>query len=378
MRIPLSAPDIRETDIAAVVEVLRQPRLSLGARQEEFESAVADYVGVSRAVAVNSGTSGLHIVLHALGIGPGDEVILPSFSFIAPANAVRYRGATPVFVEIDPETLTLDPECVEKAITPRTRAIVAIHTFGYPAEMTALQAIARASGIFLVEDACEALGAEYEGRKAGSFGDAAVFAFYPNKQITTGEGGMVVTDSASLAARLRSLRNQGRVDAADWFQHAELGYSYRLSEFQCALGVEQMKRMDFAMRRREAIARAYRDRLAGNADWKLLPPDGAGRRTSWFTFPVRLSERFDRRDRDRIAVKMAEAGIECGRYFAPIHQQPAYRNALGARADLLLTERHAERCLALPLFLRITDDEIAQVCERLSAMAMALRSCAAS
>ena len=209
-RIPLSAPDISEADIEAVVGVLRTTSLSMGPKLEEFEQAVAGYVGASHAVAVNSGTSGLHLCIRALGIGEGDEVIVPSFTFIAAANVIRYERASPAFVDIDPETLNLDPNHIEAAITPRTRAILAVHTFGCPAELSAILEIARRHHLFVIEDACEAIGAEYDGRKVGIQGDAGVFAFYPNKQITTGEGGVIVTENPEIAGLARKLRNQGR------------------------------------------------------------------------------------------------------------------------------------------------------------------------
>jgi perosamine synthetase len=366
IRIPLSRPDIREADIAAVADALRQPRLSIGPRQEEFERILADYIGVSSAIAVNSGTTGLHIALCAFGIRTGDEVIVPSFSFIAPANAIAYVQATPVFAEIDPRTLTLSPEDVERCITPRTRAIVVVHTFGYPADISALLSIVRRHNLLLIEDACEALGTVCDGRKAGSVGHAGVFAFYPNKQITTGEGGMVVTNNSGAANRMKALRNQGRNETNDWLQHEEIGYSYRLSELNCALGAEQMKRIDSVLAVRQTIACAYRERLDGESDLQLLPPDRAGFETSWFTFPVRLADRFTREDRDRIVGEMARGGIACGRYFGPIHLQPAYRGTHASQRNRLrVTEHVAERCIALPLFNQITETEIDEVCRRL-------------
>lgn len=366
IRIPLSRPDIREADIAAVADVLRQSRLSIGPHQEEFERILGDYIGVSSAIAVNSGTTGLHIALCAFGIRTGDEVIVPSFSFIAPANAIAYVQATPVLAEIDPRTLTLSPEGVERCITLRTRAIIVVHTFGHPADMPALLSIARRHNLLLIEDACEALGTICDGRKAGSIGDASVFAFYPNKQITTGEGGMVVTNNSEIAERMKALRNQGRNETNDWLQHEEIGYSYRLSELNCALGAEQMKRIGSVLAVRKTIARAYRERLGGESDFQLLPPDRAGFQTSWFTFPVRLADRFARGDRDRIVDEMARAGIACGRYFGPIHLQPAYRGAHASQRDRLrITEHVAERCIALPFFNQITEAEIDEVCGRL-------------
>jgi len=241
MRIPLSAPDITEPEIEAVAAVLRTPNLSLGPKLEEFESALKSLTGSPHAIAVSSGTAGLHLAMCALNIGQRangepDEVIVPSFTFIAAANAIRYVGAAPVFVDIDPTTLNLSPEAVARAITPRTRAILVVHTFGRPAEMAPIQALAKQHNLAIIEDACEAIGATYQNRPAGTLGDIGVFAFYPNKQITTGEGGAVLTANPTLAATIRSLRNQGRRAAtpdrpADaWLQHTDLGFNYRLSD----------------------------------------------------------------------------------------------------------------------------------------------------
>src|SRR5260370_34248473 len=233
MRIPLSAPDVTAAEIEAVSAVLRTSHLSLGPKLEEFEEAAARYVGPSHAVAVNSGTSGLHLCMRALGISEGDEVIVPSFAFIAVANAPRYERATPVFVDIEPRTLNLDPAKVEEAITPRTRAIVVVHTFGLPAALAEILEISRPPQLFSVEDACEAIGAEYDGRRVGSFGDAGVFGFYPNTQITAGEGGMIVTNNPKIAALAKKLRNQGRSATGESLEHEELGYNYRISEMNC-------------------------------------------------------------------------------------------------------------------------------------------------
>jgi len=367
VRIPLSAPDIRETDIEAVCRVLRSPHLSLGPKLEEFERSIASYAGVSDAVAVSSGTSGLHLCIRALGIGDGDEVLVPSFTFIAAANAIRYERAQPVFVDIEPQMLNLDPAKLEAAITPRTRAIMVVHTFGCPAEMSAIVGIARTRGLSIIEDACEAIGAEYDGRKAGTIGDAGVFAFYPNKQITTGEGGAIVTRDSKLAGRFRTLRNQGRDSSIDWSDASELGYNYRISELNCALGVEQMKRIDEVLARREAVARSYHRRLNGNPTLVLPELNLPCRRISWFVYVVRLSSRFDSRHRDWIWQEMRSRGIGCGRYFAPIHLQPIYRTAApeAGRADLCNTEAIADRVLALPFFNQITDSQIDEVCATL-------------
>ena len=365
MRIPLSAPEITEQDIEAVAGVLRTSSLSLGPKVGEFERAISHYVGASDAVAVSSGTSGLHLCIRALGISEGDEVLVPSFTFIAVANAVRYERATPVFVDIDPQTLNLDPSLLEQAITPRTRAIIVVHTFGCPAELTSIMKIARRHGLFVIEDACEAIGAEYQGQKVGALGDAGVFAFYPNKQITTGEGGAVVTNNSEVARKVRKLRNQGRDDSTEWFQHTELGYNYRISDINCALGIEQLKRIDAIMDRRETIARAYSDILACVPDLKVPPMALPRRKISWFVYVGRLNSRFDEAQRDWIVNEMKSRGIELGRYFAPIHLQPIYRPSDSGKTALPVTEFQASRALALPFFNRIREAEIKEVCQTL-------------
>ena len=369
--IPLSSPDITESEIAAVTAVLRTPRLSLGPQLEAFECAFANYIGTSHAVAVSSGTAGLHLCVRALGIGEGDEVIVPSFTFIAAANAILYERATPVFADIDAGSLNLSPAAVERAITPKTRAIVVVHTFGRPAEIAAILDIARRHNLAVIEDACEAIGAEYGHQKVGSFGDAAVFAFYPNKQITTGEGGMVVTRRPELLQRIRALRNQGRYDSDDWLQHAELGYNYRLSEMNCALGLAQLKRIDEILERRAHVARLYQAALA-DIDGLVLPPlEISYGSISWFVYVARLDATFAEGARDRILATLTAAGIGCGRYFAPIHLQPAY--AAWRSSTLPVTEAEACRTMALPFFNRMTEDEVAQVCTTLRSALLSVR-----
>src|SRR5271165_2984895 len=298
IRIPLSAPDISEADVRAVSDVLRTSRLSLGPKLGEFEAAIAKYVGASNAVAVSSGTAGLHLCVRALGIRDGDEVLVPSFTFIAAANAIRYERAVPVFVDIEPHTLNLDPARVEQAITPRTRAIMLVHTFGCPADIAPILEIAHRHGLFVIEDACEAIGAEYDGSKVGTHGDAGVFAFYPNKQMTTGEGGVIVTNNPEIATLARKLRNHGREDSDNWFQHTELGYNYRISDINCALGIEQLKRIEPILARRAAIARAYDQKLAGLATLQLPLLNVPRRRISWFVYVVRLAGAMNQFHRD--------------------------------------------------------------------------------
>lgn len=361
MRIPLSAPDITETDIQAVADVLRTPHLSLGPKVREFERAISNYVGTSDAIAVHSGTSALHLCIRSLGISEGDEVIMPSFAFIAVANAVRYERAIPVFVDIDPQTLNLEPDKVEAAVTLRTKAILVVHTFGCPAEMAALLEVARRHRLYVIEDACEAIGAEYEGRKIGALGDVGVFGFYPNKQITTGEGGAVVTNNPEFAAKIRKLRNQGRDESGDWFQHSELGYNYRISDINCALGIGQLDRIGTILERREAIARQYSQRLGQHPNLKLPPLTVPRRKISWFVYVVQLGERLNEEDRDWIAREMNVRGIGTGRYFAPIHLQPIYRSCTSPKSALPITEFCASRSLALPFFNRIGQEQIAEV-----------------
>ncbi len=366
MNIPLSSPDITEADIEEVAAVLRSPRLSLGPKMEEFEELVRLYVARRFGIAVSSGTAGLHLCLRACGIGPGDEVIVPSFTFIAAANAIRYEGAVPVFVDIDGSSLNLDPKLIEEAITPCTRAIIVVHTFGTPADMDAILAIARRHQLRVIEDACEALGASYRNARVGSFGDAAVFAFYPNKQITTGEGGLIVTDDPALAREMRAMRNQGRYESDAWHQHSIVGFNYRLSEMNCALGCAQMNRIESILASREQVAQAYQTRLGKLADISCPPLSRIDCRISWFVYVVQLAASFTRAQRDAVMLAMQAAGIGCGRYFAPIHAQPAYAQ-LPVRHPLPVTMAVSERTLALPFYNQLSSLQIAEVAETLEA-----------
>jgi len=365
MKIPLSSPEITESDIDAVVSVLRTTQLSLGPKLPEFEEAFAEYIGVAHGVALSSGTAGLHLSLLALGIGEGDEVILPSFTFIAAANAVRHAGATPVFADVDPLSLNLSAESIERAITPKSRAILLVHTFGYPAELNPILSLARKHNLRVIEDACEAIGAEYSGRKVGGFGDLGVFSFYPNKPMTTGEGGVVATRDSTLAKTLRALRNQGRMEGDGWLQHSILGYNYRLSEINCALGLSQLKNIESILSRREALANRYYEVLQGYPDVMPPPMTLANGRVSWFAYVIRLSERFTRTDRDQVVEALTAAGIGCRAYFPPIHLQPLYATCAGTRKSLAVSEDIASRTLALPFFNALRDDEILQVCRNL-------------
>ena len=366
MNVPLSEPDITDLEIDAVTAVLRGSRLSLGPKMEEFEQRVAAHTGVDHGIAVSSGTAGLHLCLLALGIGPGDEVLVPSFTFIAAANAIRYVGATPVFVDIDPQTLNLDPNRLEAARTPRTRALMAVHTFGLPAQMEALLAFARTHNLFVIEDACEAIGARFAGQPVGSFGHAAVFAFYPNKQITTGEGGMIVTRDPALARTVRALRNQGRLPTDDWHQHSLLGYNYRLSEINCALGCAQMQRLDEILAKRTTVAALYTACFQHSPNLQTPPtlPNTSPDIQSWFVYVVRLGAGHTTALRDHVAELLAAQGIQTGRYFAPIHQQPAYRD-LPVTQPLPVTDTESRRTLALPFFSNLSEAQVRYVAEQL-------------
>jgi perosamine synthetase len=367
MKIPLSAPDITESEIASVVEVLRSPRLSLGPKLEEFERNIAEYAGAKHAVAVNSGTSGLHLCVRAIGLKAGDEVITTPFSFIASANVLLYENAIPVFVDIDPQTLNIDASKIEAAITERTKAIMVVHVFGRPSPMREIVAIAKKYKLKIIEDACEAIGAESENSKVGNIGDCGVFAFYPNKQITTGEGGIIVTDDDKIAEAAKMLRNQGRDASSEWFEHTALGYNYRLSDINCALGIAQLERLESILHQRETAGRKYNERLAGNRHLITPEIDITNGKISWFVYVVRLRENFTRAQRDLIVNEMNRAGIGCGRYFAPIHLQPLYVEKFGYKTgDFPNAERAAERVIALPFFNRITDTQIDEVCETLN------------
>lgn len=376
--IPLSRPDITELEEQAVLAVLRSGRLSIGPMIEQFESQVSERCGTRFAVGVSSGTTGLHLVLQALGIKPGDEVITTPFSFIASSNCILYVGATPVFVDIDPRSLNMDPALVERAITPRTRAILAVETFGNPSMMDQYASIAARHEIPLIEDCCEALGCSLRGRTAGSFGRVGVFGFYPNKQITTGEGGMIVTDDERLADMCRSLRNQGRPtgkadgavqgSAGSWLRHQRLGYNARMSEIQAALGVAQMKRFDEILRHRNRVADLYMRRLAGNPDL-IMPTIDPDVVMSWFVFVVRLSTGFTSEERDRLIRSMRNHDVGAADYFPCIHLQPFYRERFGFQPGAFpIAESVSQRTIALPFHNRLTEREIDLVAQTLELM----------
>lgn len=379
MKIPLSCPDISEREIEAVSRVLRSGQLSLGPRLEEFEDKLAAFVGTRYAVACNSGTSALHLAVKALGIGPEDEVITSSFSFVASANCLLFERAVPVFADIDPVTLNIDPAAV-RAILDRDyswdanyahlvnrhsgrklRAILPVHVFGLPCDMNALCSLAHEFNLLILEDSCEAFGAEFDGRSAGAFGEAAVFAFYPNKQITTAEGGAVVTNDWQIARLCRSLRNQGRDDQSSWLRHVDLGYNYRLSELHCALGIVQLERAKELLEARTCVAAEYSRQLAG-IPGIVLPAGAPSTRRSWFVYVIRVESGSPRSLRDMLMAGLRGRGIACASYFPPIHQQPYFRQYCSAqRYSLPHTEAAGQQCLALPFFSTMTREQIAEV-----------------
>lgn len=355
-RVPMSAPDITPGDIALVEDALKSKCLSLGPYLRRFEDAFAEYIGTRHAVGVSSGTSGLHSVVVAAEIGPKDEVITTPFSFVASANCILYEGARPVFVDIDENSLNLDSRLLRDAITDSTRAILPVHVFGQPCAMDDVTAIAERHRLLVIEDACEAIGAEYRGRKVGTFGRAAVFGFYPNKQMTTGEGGIVTTDDSELARKLRSLRNQGRDEMGSWLGHPRLGYNYRLGEMNAALGLSQLQRIEHLLARRQSVADYYKERLRGVASVRPIAPIETTTRMSWFVFVIRLDPDISQAG---VIKTLAEMGVPTRSYFTPIHLQPFYRERFGYKeGSFPVTERMARSLLALPFHTNFSEQEV--------------------
>lgn len=368
MEIPLSRPDITPAERQAVAEAMLSPQLALGPRMVEFEHRVAQFVGTRYAAAMNSGTSGLHLCVRAMGIGRGDEVITTPFTFIASVNCFQFEGAKPVFVDIDPETWNIDPRRISAAITPRTKAILPVDVFGQPADMDPICETAKRHKLRVIEDSCEALGASYRGRMAGALGDVGVFGFYPNKQVTTGEGGMVVTDDEEIYNQVISMRNQGRGTGGGWLAHVRVGFNYRLSEINCALGIAQMKRIDEILANRTRVASYYVQRLGDMPRvtmQKVLPAC----KISYFVMVVRLDDRYTSRDRDRLLVALRERGIQSSNYFPPVHLQPFYVKDYGFRAgDFPICEALSDRTIALPFHGQLTEPEVDRVCRELGGL----------
>ena len=364
--IPLAKPVLGEAEERAVIEVLRSGQLSLGPKLGEFERKFAEQLGAPHASAVSSGTAGLHLALRAAGVEPGDEVITSPFSFVASANAILYCNATPVFAEIDPLTLNLDPAAAEAAITPKTKAILPVHIFGYPADMPAFERIAQKHGLAIVEDACEALGARHaDGKAVGARGNPSVFGFYANKQMTTGEGGMITLADPLIKERIDSERNQGRAPNMDWLDHDRLGFNYRLSEIACALGIVQLERLEGMLSERARVAALYREALSGIEGLGLPCPDRGGDVRGWFVFVVQLPVGCDR---DRMITELAGQGIQTKPYLPAIHLLAFYKEQYGFTAGVLpVCEQVAARSLALPFYPCLGAAAIARIAQRLRA-----------
>ena len=363
--IPLSRPWLDEREEELVVEVLRSGRLSLGPWIDRFEEQVAERVGAPYAAALSSGTAGLHLLCKIADLRPGDEVITSPLSFVASANCFILEGATPVFADVDPVTLNMDPAAVEAAVTERTRAVVAVDMFGYPCELDELGRIADRHGLTLIEDACESVGASYRGRPLGAHGPAAVFAFYPNKQMATGEGGVVTTHSEEQWQLLRSLRNQGRsYDGGGWFHHVRLGMNYRWTDVQAAIGLGQLEKLDRILELRAAAARRYADLLEDVAGVEAPAPDDADHRRSWFVYVVKLDPALDR---PAVMDGLRAEGVATAEYVPCIHLQPYLRERYGFAEGLCpVAEDAAARTLALPFFTQISADEQQRVVDVLS------------
>ena len=372
--IPLSRPDITGKERKAVLEVLKTPNLSLGPKLKEFEEKIAKYVEVKYAVAVNSGTSALHLIIRALGIKDGDEVITTPFSFIASANCILYERAKPVFVDIDEKTLNIDTTKIENKITKKTKAILVVDVFGHPANWDGLEKIAKKYKLYLIEDSAEALGSEYKGKKCGSFGEASILSFYPNKQITTGEGGMVLTNNKKIADFCRSTANQGRkVKSGKWLEHIQLGYNYRLDELSCALGIAQLKRIDEILKKREKVAKMYSKRLGEFSEIEIpyVSPDV---KMSWFVYVIRISKKYSQQDRDKIIKAMAQKGIQCRIYFQSIHLQPFYKKLYNYKpGDFPICENASQRTIALPFYNNLKEKEINYVVKNLKEIVTKLK-----
>jgi perosamine synthetase len=358
-QVELSSPWLDDREVELVAEVLASGRLSLGPTIGRFEEAFAEVVQAPYAAAVSSGTAGLHLLCVAAGVGPGDEVVTSPYSFVASANCAIYEGATPVFADVDPRTLNLDPAAVEAAVTERTKAVVAVDIYGYPCELDELRSICDRHGLALIEDACEALGARYRGAPVGSQGPPAVFAFYPNKQLTTGEGGMVTTHSEEEHRLLVSLRNQGRADQGGWLEHARLGFNYRLDDIRAAVGLAQLEKLDRILELRRGVAKRYRD-LLGDVEGLTLPcADDDEHERSWFVYVVGLP---DGTDRESVIASLDERGIRTARYLPCIHLQPYMRERFGFGEGLCpVAEAASARTLAIPFHTRLEEDDQAYV-----------------
>ncbi len=370
VQVPLSSPDIIEKDIEAVVGVMKTRFLSIGPKVVEFEKRICSYAGTRYAVAVNSGTSALHLIIRGMGIGEGDVVVTTPFSFIASSNCILFERARPLFVDIEEETLNLDADKVEKKLESLSReeldkvkALLVVDAFGQPAYWDRFKEIGKKYNLKLVEDSAEALGAEYKGKRAGSLGEVGVFAFYPNKQITTGEGGIIVTDNEELDRLVRSMRNQGRGESGEWLDHERLGYNFRMDELSAALGCSQMERIEEILDKRAKVAGMYGEKLTEVEEVQVPYIAPYVSRMSWFVYVIRLDKDISR---DSVIEYLNQEGVQCKPYFTPIHLQPFYRKMFGYKeGDFPVTEDVTGRTIALPFFNNLKEEQIDYVVEKL-------------
>jgi perosamine synthetase len=362
--IPLARPNIGPSEEAYVLEALRSGRLGLGPRLPAFEDALSRRLGDRPVSAVSSGTAGLHLAIRDAGVEAGDEVVTTPFSFVASANCLLYENAKPVFCDIEPRTLNIDPREAAAAVGERTTGLLPVHVFGYPADMDAFERLAAERGLWIVEDACEALGAVHgDGTPVGARGNLSVFGFYPNKQITTGEGGAVVCPDGAAKERIDSERNQGRAPDMGWLDHDRLGFNYRLDDLSCALGLAQVERLDELLGARDRVAALYSDALADVEGLELPCPDAGGDRRSWFVYVVQLPAGVDR---DAAVPAMRERGVDTKPYLSALHLLSFYRERFGHReGEFPVCEDVARRSLALPFFPQLTEGEVEQVAEAL-------------
>ena len=370
MKVPLSSPDIVEDDIKAVVEVMKTRYLSIGPKVVEFEKRIGSFTGTKYAAAVNSGTSALHLIIRGMGIGEGDVVITTPFSFIASSNCILFERGRPLFVDIGEDTLNLDADKVEEKLESlsgeelkKVKALLVVDAFGQPADWDRFKEIEKKYNIRLIEDSAEALGAEYKGKRAGSLGEVGVFAFYPNKQISTGEGGILVTDNEELAMLARSMRNQGRGEGGGWLDHERLGYNFRMDELSAALGCSQMERIEEILDKRKKVAEMYGEKLAEVEEVQVPYIASYVSRMSWFVYVIRLERGIDR---NNIIKYLNKEGVQCKPYFTPIHLQPFYRKMFGYKeGDFPVTEDVTRRTIALPFFNNLKEEQIDCVVEKL-------------
>ncbi len=359
---PIAKPYINKKEEEYVLEVLRSGILSIGPKIEKLEKKFAEFIGTKYACGVSSGTAGLHLALIAAGIKKGDEVITPPFSFVASANTILYVGAKPIFADIDPLTFNMNPTEIEKKISKKTKAILVVHIFGQAADMDPILKIARKHGLKIIEDACESLGATYKGRKVGTFGESAVFAFYPNKQMTTGEGGMIVTNSKKIYELCRSLRNQGRAENMQWLDHERLGYNYRMDEMSAALGLAQLEKINFLISEKQKIANWYDKYLASRRDLVQVPIVASGNTHTRFVYVVLL----ENCNRDGVIGKLAKLGISAKPYFPSIHLFTFYRKLFGYKeSDFPVSESVSNKVVALPFYIGLKKSDVEYICERL-------------